>query len=127
MKTILIVDDMQSQLDLMAQYLTTAGYSIITATNGEEAIKKTLQNKPDAIVTDWMMPKIGGLDICRKLKKNPETAKIPIVACTVKNRDIDRLWAKKQGISAYVTKPCTQQELVSALQEAMKELHHGNI
>jgi len=120
MKTILIVDDMQSQLDLMAQYLTTAGYSIITATNGEEAIEKTLQNKPDAIVTDWMMPKIGGLDICRKLKKNPETAKIPIVACTAKNRDVDRLWAKKQGISAYVTKPCTQQELVSALQEAMK-------
>jgi two-component system, chemotaxis family, response regulator PixH len=119
MKTILIVDDMQSQLDLMAQYLTTAGYSIITATNGEEAIEKTLQNKPDAIVTDWMMPKIGGLDICRKLKKNPETAEIPIIACTVKNRDVDRLWAKKQGIDAYVTKPCTQQELVSALQEAM--------
>ncbi len=116
MKTILIVDDMQSQLDMMANYLTKAGYSIIKATNGQEAIEKTLENKPDAIVTDWMMPKMGGLDICRQLKKNPETSEIPIVACTAKNRDVDRMWAMKQGVKAYVTKPCTQEELVGAVQ-----------
>lgn len=119
MKTILVVDDLKSELDLMVNYLTKAGYSIITAIDGEEAIAKTIANKPDAIVTDWMMPKMGGLDICRKLRKNPDTANIPIVACTAKNRDVDRLWAKKQGINAYVTKPCTQEQLVSALQEAM--------
>ena len=119
MKTILIVDDLQSELDLMVNYLTKAGYSIITANNGEDAIAKTIANKPDAIVTDWMMPKMGGLDICRKLRKNPDTANIPIVACTAKNRDVDRLWAKKQGVNSYVTKPCTQEQLVSALQEAM--------
>ncbi len=120
MKTILIVEDSQSQLDLIANYLTNAGYDIITATNGEEAIAKILETKPDAIVTDWMMPKMGGLDICRQLKKNPETAEIPIIACTVKNRYVDVLWARKQGVKAYVTKPCTQQELVTALQEAME-------
>ncbi|VEP15148.1 Response regulator with CheY-like receiver domain and winged-helix DNA-binding domain [Hyella patelloides LEGE 07179] len=119
MKTILIVDDLQSELDLMAKYLTNAGYKIIMATNGEEAIAKIQEVHPDAIVTDWMMPKMGGLDICRKLKKNPQTAEIPVVACTVKNRDVDRMWAKKQGIKAYVTKPCTQKDLVSALREAM--------
>ena len=119
MKTILIVDDLKSELDLMTQYLTTSGYSIITATNGEEAIAKTLESKPDAIVTDWMMPKMGGIDICRKLKKNPETAEIPIIACTAKNRDVDRMWAIKQGVKAYVTKPCTKEELVSALQGVM--------
>lgn len=119
MKTILVVDDLKSELELMVNYLTKAGYSIITATDGEEAIAKTIANKPDAIVTDWMMPKMGGLDICRKLRKNPDTANIPIVACTAKNRDVDRMWAKKQGINGYVTKPCTQEQLVSALQEAM--------
>ncbi|MDJ0633889.1 MAG: response regulator [Xenococcaceae cyanobacterium MO_188.B29] len=119
MKTILIVDDLKSELDLMAKYLTNAGYNIIMATNGEEAIVKILANKPDAVVTDWMMPQMGGLDICRKLKKNPETAEIPVIACTAKNRDVDRLWAKKQGVKAYVTKPCSQEQLVSALQEAM--------
>ncbi len=120
MKTILVVDDLQSELDLIANYLTNAGYDIITAKNGEEAIAKIRDTKPDAIVTDWMMPKMGGLDICRKLKRNPETAQIPIIACTVKNRDVDRMWAKKQGVKGYVTKPCTQEELVRALQDAMR-------
>ena len=119
MKTILIVDDLQSELDLMAKYLTQAGYLIIKANDGEEAIALTEAKKPDLIVTDWMMPKMGGLDICRKLKKNPETAQIPIIACTAKNRDVDKMWAIKQGIKAYVTKPCTQEQLVSAVQEAM--------
>ena len=115
MKTILVVDDLQSQLDLMAKYLSSAGYKTILANNGEEAIALTESNKPDAIVTDWMMPKMGGLDICRKLKKNPETENIPIVACTAKDRDVDRMWALKQGVKAYVTKPFTEQELVSAV------------
>lgn len=115
MKTILIVDDLKSELDLMAKYLSNAGYNIIVANSGEEAISKTEANKLDAIVTDWMMPKMGGLDICRKLKKNPETAEIPIIACTAKDRDVDRMWALKQGVKAYVTKPCTKEELVGAV------------
>ena len=115
MKTILIVDDLQSQLDLMAKYLCNACYKIVMANNGEEAINKTVANKPDLIVTDWMMPNMGGLDGCRKLKKNPDTAEIPVIACTAKDRDVDRLWALKQGVKAYVTKPCTQEELISAV------------
>ena len=116
MKTIVVIDDLKSELDLMATYLTNAGYSIITANSGEEGLALILEKKPDAIVTDWMMPKIGGLDICRKLRKNPETAQIPIVACTAKNRDVDRMWAVKQGVKAYVTKPCTQDQLVEAVE-----------
>ena len=115
MKTVLIVDDLQSQLDLMSQYLSNAGYKTIVANNGEEAIALTMANKPDAIVTDWMMPEMGGMDICRKLKKNSETENIPVVACTAKDRDVDRMWALKQGVKAYVTKPFTQTELVSAV------------
>ena len=119
MKTILIVDDSQSELDLIAHYLGKAGYSVMMAHDGKEAIAKISEHKPDAIVTDWMMPKMGGLDICRKLRKNPETANIPIIACTAKDRDVDRMWAIKQGVKAYVTKPCNQEELVSAVRGAM--------
>ncbi len=119
MKTILIVDDLQSELDMMAYYLQNAGYKTIIARNGEEAIALTIANKPDAIVTDWMMPKMGGLDVCRKLRKNPETENIPVVACTAKDRDIDKMWAKKQGISAYVVKPCSQDELVTAVRDVL--------
>lgn len=120
MKTILIVDDMQAQLDMMENYLSKAGYNIIKAHSGEEAIAQAIAHQPDLIVTDWMMPKMGGLDICRKLNKNPDTANIPVVACTAKNRDVDRMWAKKQGVKAYVTKPCTQEELVGAVQGVIK-------
>ena len=117
MKTILIVDDIQSELDLMSKYLSDAGYKTILANGGEEALALTETNKPDVIVTDWMMPKMGGLDVCRKLRKNPETENIPIVACTAKDRDVDRMWALKQGVKAYVTKPFTPEELVSTVKE----------
>lgn len=120
MKTILIVDDLQSELDLIGRYLTKAGYTVMTAHDGQEALAKMTQKKFDAIVTDWMMPNMGGLDICRQLKKNPETADIPVVVCTVKNREVDRVWAKKQGVKAYLTKPFTEQELIDALQEVIK-------
>ena len=119
MSKILVVDDMQSERDLISAYLTDAGHSVYTAADGKEALEKVNQEKPDAIITDWMMPKMGGIDICRKLKKDPATAVIPIIACTAKNRDVDRMWAKKQGINGYVTKPCSRDDLVNALNEAM--------
>jgi twitching motility two-component system response regulator PilH len=59
------------------------------------------------------------LDLCRQLKKKPETADIPIIACTAKNRDVDRLWAMKQGVRAYLTKPYTAEDLTNAVQLAI--------
>ena len=119
MSKILLVDDMKSELDLLNQYLSQAGYSVVTARNGEEALEKATNDKFDAIVTDWMMPEMGGLDLCRQLKKQPETANIPIVACTAKNRDVDKMWAKKQGVKGYVVKPCSQEDLINTLKQAM--------
>ncbi len=119
MAKILVVDDMPAELELTCQYLTTAGHTTFTASNGEEALHKARENRPDLIVTDWMMPVMGGLELCRHLKKQPETADIPIVACTVKNREVDRLWAIKQGVNVYLTKPYTAKELANAVQVAI--------
>ncbi len=110
---------MKAELDLLSQYLIKAGYQVITANDGKEALEKLIDNKPDAILTDWMMPNMGGLDLCRQLKKKPATADIPVVACTAKNRDVDKMWAKKQGVKGYVVKPCSEEEIISALQAAM--------
>lgn len=120
MPKILVVDDVKAEREMMRKYLVDAGYNVITANDGKEALDIVSQDKPDAIVTDWMMAQMGGLDICRNLKTNPETASIPIVACTAKSREVDRLWAKKQGIKGYVTKPYSPEQLVNALKEVME-------
>lgn len=119
MSKILVVEDMQAELELLCQYLTNAGYTVITAVNGQEALDKAKADLPDAIVTDWMMPVMGGLELCRHLRKQPETASIPIVACTAKNRDVDRVWAMKQGVKVYLTKPYTAEELLTAVREVV--------
>ena len=115
MKKILLVDDMKAELDLLNEYLTQAGFNVETANNGKEALAKAINDRFDLIVTDWMMPQMGGLDLCRKLRKNPQTAEIPVIACTAKDKDVDKMWAKKQGVKAYLVKPCTREQLVDAV------------
>jgi two-component system, chemotaxis family, response regulator PixH len=119
MSKILVVDDMQAELELVCQYLTNAGHTVVTAVNGQEALDKARADLPDAIVTDWMMPVMGGLELCRHLRKQAETASIPIIACTAKNRDVDRVWAMKQGVKVYLTKPYTAEELLTAVREVV--------
>lgn len=120
MSKILVVDDMKSELDLVTRFLTQAGYTVVKASNVKDALEEVFNGNPDAIVTDLMMPDMGGLDLCRQLKKKPETQNIPVIACTAKNRDVDKMWAKKQGVKGYVVKPFTQEDIVNALKIAME-------
>ncbi|BAW97711.1 response regulator receiver protein [[Synechococcus] sp. NIES-970] len=115
MSTVLVVDDIQSELQLISTYLIQGGHQVIGAGSGEEALQKVAEKIPDVIVTDLVMPDMSGLELCRKLKKNPETAKIPVIACTTKSRQVDQEWAKRQGISVYLVKPCDQQQLLDAV------------
>ena len=113
--TILVVEDSPSELELISHFLNESGYKVIKATGGTEALKKLELEKPDAIITDVVMPGMSGFELCRFLKKNPETQKVPIVICSSKNQEIDRLWAMRQGADAYVTKPYTREELLRAI------------
>ena len=113
--TILVVEDSPSELELISHFLNESGYKVIKATGGTEALKKLELEKPDAIITDEVMPGMSGFELCRSLKKNPETQKVPIVICSSKNQEIDRLWAMRQGADAYVTKPYTREELLRAI------------
>jgi two-component system, chemotaxis family, response regulator PixH len=113
--TILIVEDSPSELELMSHYLKESGYNVIKATGAKEALDKALSENPDVIVTDVVMPGMSGFELCRSLKKNPATQKVPIVICSSKNQEIDRLWAMRQGADAYVTKPYTRDQLLRAI------------
>ncbi|MGH1396272.1 MAG: response regulator [Trichormus sp.] len=117
--TILIVEDSPSELELMSHYLQEGGYNVIKASGAKEAIEKALVQKPDVIVTDVVMPGMSGFELCRSLKRNPITAKVPIVICSSKNQAIDRLWAMKQGASDYITKPYTREHLLRAIKSVV--------
>ncbi|MEO0456077.1 MAG: response regulator [Cyanobacteria bacterium P01_A01_bin.114] len=117
-KKVLVIDDVKSELQLISHYLEQAGYAVTTAVNGLEALEKVKAERPDAIVTDLVMPELSGLELCRQLKKDPDTADIPVIACTTKDRKIDQSWAKKQGIVNYLVKPCTAAQLSDAVRFA---------
>ncbi|MCG8362668.1 MAG: response regulator [Pseudanabaenales cyanobacterium] len=119
MGKILLVEDTLSEMELMSHYLRESGYLVINAITAQEGIEKAIEQKPDAIVTDVVMPGMSGFELCRSLKKNPNTANVPIVICTSKNQEIDRLWGMKQGADAYVTKPFTREQLLRAVKSVL--------
>ncbi|MBE9206270.1 response regulator [Nostoc sp. LEGE 06077] len=117
--TILIVEDSPSELELMSHYLKESGYNVIKASGAKEALEQAALQNPDAIVTDVVMPGMSGFELCRSLKKNPATQKLPIVICSSKNLEIDRLWAMKQGADVYLTKPYTREQLLRAIKSVV--------
>ncbi len=112
MTTILVVEDTPSEMKLISYYLQESGYSVISAVSAKEALTKVIDQKPDVIITDVVMPGMSGFELCRSLKKHPKTEKVPIIICTSKNQEIDRLWAMRQGANAYLTKPFTRDDLL---------------
>lgn len=120
MGTILIVEDTLSEMELMSHYLRESGYSVISAVSAKEALNIAIEKRPDVIVTDIVMPGMSGFELCRNLKKNPVTEKVPVIICTSKNQEIDRLWGMKQGADAYITKPFTREQLVRTIKSVAR-------
>lgn len=113
--TILVVDDSPTQMKLATNCLQTQGYRLITAVDGEEALRKIAVEKPDLIVLDVILPGQNGFQICRQLKTAADTKGIPVVLLTSKNQDSDRFWGMKQGADAYLTKPYVESDLLAAV------------
>ncbi|WP_298613979.1 PleD family two-component system response regulator [uncultured Thermosynechococcus sp.] len=119
MTKVLVVEDVPSEMTLISSFLKEAGYTVIEALGAKEALEKVSQHKPDVVVTDVVMPEMSGFELCRALKKNPETEKLPVVVCSSKNQELDRLWAMKQGADAYVTKPFNREDLLRAVKSVV--------
>jgi twitching motility two-component system response regulator PilH len=119
MSKVLLVDDNPSQIELMELYLREVGHTVIRLTDAKQALNKALEQKPDVIVTDIVMPGMSGFELCRRLKQHPGTARVPIVICSSKNQEIDRLWGMKQGATAYLTKPFSKEQLLRAVNLAV--------
>ncbi|MSU20661.1 MAG: response regulator transcription factor [Pedosphaera sp.] len=109
---ILVVDDEEDAVELIEFNLKAAGYIVITASNGKEALKKARLMIPDLIVLDLMLPEVDGLEVCKILRRDPATSAIPILMLTAKSAEIDRVLGLELGADDYVTKPFSPRELV---------------
>lgn len=117
MSTALIVEDVQTDLMILTSYLETLGWRVISAMNGEEALSYLSSNTPDIVFLDVVLPGRSGFEICRAIKSQTDTQKIPVVMCSTKNTDMDRFWGLKQGADLYLTKPVDRAEFVEVIQK----------
>jgi len=117
---ILIADDEPEAVELVAFNLKQAGFDVITAADGEEALKKARAQLPALVVLDVMMPELDGLEVCKLLRHDPATAVIPIILLTAKAAEIDRVLGLELGADDYLTKPFSPRELVLRIRKILQ-------
>lgn len=112
---ILLVDDSKTELHVLSELLTKRGYKVRTAENGEEALRRLQEEKPDLILMDVVMPGQNGFQLTRTITRDPAYANVPVIICTSKNQETDRVWGMRQGARDYVVKPVNPEELLSKI------------
>jgi len=117
---ILVVDDEPDAVELVQFNLKGAGYDVVTAADGTEALKKARTFSPDLIVLDLMIPDVDGLEVCKILRRDSATAAIPIIMLTAKAGEIDRVLGLELGADDYVTKPFSPRELVLRVKSLLR-------
>jgi two-component system phosphate regulon response regulator PhoB len=109
---VLIVDDEPDVVELVEFNLRSAGYDVVSANDGAEALRKARTSQPDLILLDVMLPELDGMEVCKILRRDPATASVPIIMLTAKAAEIDRVLGLELGADDYVTKPFSPRELV---------------
>ncbi len=120
MNKVLIVDDSQTLRHMLSDLLEENGMQVVAATNGLEAKKYIQASAPDLVITDLIMPEMNGYELCRWIKNEPSTQKIPVLICSTKSEEFDRYWGMKQGADAYITKPFHPPELLKTVRQLLK-------
>jgi len=123
---VLIIDDSLTESRIFTALLEKKGYQVSVACNGQEGIDVAKARQPDVILMDVVMPLLNGFQATRELTRSPETAHIPIVVCSSKSTETDRVWALRQGAKAYLIKPVEPKVLLETIaQFAIKAGKHG--
>jgi twitching motility two-component system response regulator PilH len=114
-KRILIVDDSPTERHVLNDMLTKAGYEVIASDNGEDAILKARTMRPDLILMDIVMPGLNGFQATRAISRDPATRSVPIIMCTSKSQETDKIWGMRQGARDYIVKPIRRDELIAKI------------
>ncbi len=120
---ILIVDDEEDILTLLEYNLEKAGFKVISADDGPEAIELAKKEKPALIILDIMLPSMEGTEVCKIVKRDNTTSHIPIIMLTAKGEEVDRIVGLELGADDYITKPFSPRELILRVKAVLKRLH----
>ena len=112
---VLVVDDSKTELMFLTDLLVKNGFSVKTAENAEDAFRRLAEEKPELILMDVVMPGQNGFQLTRTIARDPQYADIPIMMCTSKNQETDRVWGMRQGAKDYITKPVDPNELMAKI------------
>jgi len=114
-RKILIVDDSPTERHVLNDMLTKSGYEVVASDNGEDAILKAKSLRPDLILMDVVMPGLNGFQATRAISRDPDTRAIPIILCTSKSQETDKIWGMRQGARDYIVKPVNRDELLEKI------------
>src|SRR6202790_2081172 len=122
---VLVVED-EDALGALLQYnLDKEGYRVAVATDGEEALMLIDERLPDLVVLDWMLPKVSGVEVCRRLRARPETRNLPIIMLTARGEESDRIRGLDTGADDYVVKPFSMSELAARIRAVLRRIRPG--
>ncbi|WBU53630.1 phosphate regulon transcriptional regulator PhoB [Paracoccus sp. SCSIO 75233] len=117
---VLVVEDEGAQREVLKYNLEAEGFDVVTAENGDEALLLVQEEQPDLIVLDWMLPNVSGIEICRRVKADPDTRQIPIVMLSARGDEVDRVRGLETGADDYVVKPYSVVELMARLRTQLR-------
>jgi CheY-like chemotaxis protein len=120
-KTILVADDESHILHVVSLKLRNAGYRVVTARDGQEALELAEQEKPDLIITDYHMPQLSGLELCQKLKQQASTSGIPAIMLTARGYHLEPEDTEKSGILRMLSKPFSPRQLLATVNEVLQQ------
>ncbi len=117
---VLIVEDEPPLVELLSYNLEKAGFQAQIARDGDEALLAVEERRPDLVLLDWMLPYVSGIEICRRLRRNPETRDLPIIILTARGEEDDRIRGLEAGADDYVVKPFSPSELVARVRAVLR-------
>lgn len=120
--SILLIEDEDAIASIIKYNLKKEGYHVISASDGEEGYEIAKRNKPDIILLDWVLPSMQGIDVCKMLRKAPETANTPVIMISSKKEDIDKVMGLEYGADDYMVKPFSQVELLARIKAVLRRI-----
>jgi two-component system, OmpR family, phosphate regulon response regulator PhoB len=122
---ILVIEDEESLATLLEYNLEREGFEVLVASDGEEGLLRVEEESPDIVILDWMLPKVTGIEVCRRLRSRASTKNIPVIMLTARSEEADRIRGLDTGADDYMTKPFSMSELVARIKAVLRRIRPG--